>query len=399
MDFGINSIIIPLFLIVLFFLFLLAGLKVKGSNWFSPWSITCLVWIGILILFVFYNGYLNPLKGSFYFSLFLWVVSFFFSSVFSYSFFVKRKKIPTFYMNNSGLNILLLVSLAFSPVFLYVAYRALGGSYDELFSDLRGNAADRENWGALVYLKTLNQVLLVAFLWALPNISKVKIAYVFIINVLFAFVIMEKGSFFFIIIAALYIFYEKKYISKKAIVISLGVFVVLSYLFNELRNPTGTKDTEFMDFFAIYIMSPSVAFEQLSPGSSSYFGASTLLQLYKISNFFFDTDYITVSKLKDFVFIPLPTNVFTVMQPYYEDFGYCGIFSFGVINGLIMGIIYKGCVCGNSIMKCLYVYVMVILLLQFFQENFIVSFSVFVQFYIFSYLLLKPYRIRKQLSC
>lgn len=395
MEFGGSNLHVLLTMIVIFLLLLWGGLKVKGSDFFSPWAITYIVWIFILILFIFYGNSLFYLNGPFLISLFLWVLSFCFSSIFSYCIYPKKKYIEVSSINIDGSKWLFVISILLSPVYLFMAYKTLSGDYGDLFFKLRLNANQGNNeWGALVYLRTLNQVLLVASLWMIPNISKYKLLYVYVVNFLFGLAIMEKGVFFFITIVTLYVLYEKKYIQKKTIAISLSIFIFVAYLFNEIRESATTDNTGFFDFFILYILSPSVAFEQLKPDNSIQFGACTFSFIYAFINSVFNENYEVVLKLKDFVLVPIPTNVFTIMQPYYEDFGYIGVFVFGLLNGLIMGLIYKRCKSGNLVMKCLYGYVMEILLLQFFQENFFVSLSVVIQFIFFSYLFFLEFHLK-----
>ncbi|MCC8069839.1 MAG: oligosaccharide repeat unit polymerase, partial [Ruminococcus sp.] len=151
-------------------------------------------------------------------------------------------------------------------------------------------------------------------------------------------------------------------------------------------------------FFSIYILSPSVAFETLTPESGEYWGANTFPFFYILLNHISDFNYDIVLKLKEFVYVPLPTNVYTIMQPYYEDFGFVGVFIFGIINGSFIGFIYRRAIKGKPISKCLYVYLLQILILQFFQENLFVSLSVLIQILFWSYLLvgnLSFFKIKK----
>lgn len=74
-------------------------------------------------------------------------------------------------------------------------------------------------------------------------------------------------------------------------------------------------------------------------------------------------------RLQPFVFIPIPTNVYTIFQPFYQDFGYRGVAVWSVIYGLICGHLYAKKYNGNSFANCLYLYFAYILVLQFFQEN------------------------------
>jgi oligosaccharide repeat unit polymerase len=79
------------------------------------------------------------------------------------------------------------------------------------------------------------------------------------------------------------------------------------------------------------------------------------------------------------VWIPLPTNVYTAFQPFYEDFGYKGIAFFATVYGVLFGWLYRKAHSGSSTSKCMYAYITVVLMLQFFQEQFFVTLSTIIQ--------------------
>ena len=57
------------------------------------------------------------------------------------------------------------------------------------------------------------------------------------------------------------------------------------------------------------------------------------------------------------------------MQPFYVDFGEIGVAYFALIYGVFTGWCYAGYRKGNSAMKCLYTYMVMVLVLQFGQEQ------------------------------
>ena len=67
--------------------------------------------------------------------------------------------------------------------------------------------------------------------------------------------------------------------------------------------------------------------------------------------------------------MPIPTNVYTIFQPFYRDFGYWGIAVFAAIYGIIMGMTYRYSKNGNSFFICLYTYFFSLIVLQFYQEK------------------------------
>ena len=69
--------------------------------------------------------------------------------------------------------------------------------------------------------------------------------------------------------------------------------------------------------------------------------------------------------------------------PFFEDFKYKGVAFFAMFYGLFSGWCYRLMRNGNGVGKCLYVYVVYVLALQFFQENVMISIVNIIQFIFF----------------
>jgi len=214
-----------------------------------------------------------------------------------------------------------------------------------------------------------------------------------------AFAIMEKGMLFFLFLSVLFVLYEKGVIKIRSIILSLATIVLLFFVINSARSFTEDADPDdaipFLDFFAIYVLSPSVAFEQVTEDLTPQFGSHTFATIYLFLNRF-GGDYELNSKLQEFVWVPLPTNVFTVFQPFFEDFKYRGVAFFAVFYGFFSGWYYRLMRNGSGVGKCLYVYVVYVLVLQFFQENVMMSLVPVMQF-IFFVVLIMQQKIRVSL--
>lgn len=381
-----------IYLILIIFFLLLFIAYIYKSNFFSPWMITTSVWTLIGVLSIVFSDILYPLGNHFYSSIIIWVLFFFISSFIS-SKFSKSKQIYNT-PSDKVLDFFLIISILFTPLYLKEIYdNVLENGTGSLFFDLRYQALNSEkDYGILLYLKNFNKALLILeFLRKRLNYKKIII--ISIINILVGVSIMEKGTFFFITFIILFFLYHRKTISKKVLFIVLVSFLTLSFTLNSVRSHESSSSVQFVDFFAIYALSPSVAFETLEykEYSSANFGANTFPFFYGLSNALFGTEFIVEKKMQSFVNVPLPTNVYTVMQPFYEDFGYLGILFFGSLFGTFCGFIYKRSLSSNFFYG-VYSYLACLLALQFFQEEFFVSFSVFIQICIILYL---PFLLKK----
>ena len=82
----------------------------------------------------------------------------------------------------------------------------------------------------------------------------------------------------------------------------------------------------------------------------------------------------------------MPTNVYTIFQPFFIDFGYRGIAFFAVVYGVVSGYLYRLFRNGNNTGTCLYTYGVYVLLMQFYQENVFMSMVFILQFIVFTLL-------------
>ena len=372
---------------------LAAFLFFKIGDTFSPWTITTAVWLAIVVMFQFQGDLLYPLGDQFYTCLALWVPLFCASALITYHVLPKSNADAGTIAQSPPIstvvfNTLYVISMVITPLYLYkiIQVVTMFDTADMLYN-LRVLAVHGdESHGFLNYSYVLNQVLLVVALWQYPRVPMWQLVTIIIASLMSAFAIMEKGMVFFLFAAILFTLYEKRVIRMRSIFFSALFIVVLFFFINVARdyredaNPD--EATTFLDFFAIYVLSPSVAFERVQEDLSPQFGSHTFQTLYLFLNRF-GGDYEVNTKLQEFVWVPLPTNVYTVFQPFFEDFKYKGVALFALFYGLFSGWCYRLMRNGDGFGKCLYVYVVYVLALQFFQENVFVSIVTIIQFMFF----------------
>ena len=98
-------------------------------------------------------------------------------------------------------------------------------------------------------------------------------------------------------------------------------------------------------------------------------------------------DVVEKLKTQDFVMVPIYTNVYTIFQPFFIDFGYKGIAFFAALYGIICGWLYRLYKNSNNVGCCLYTFMIYALVLQFYQENIFLSLATVIEFVIFVYLM------------
>ncbi|MBO4659508.1 MAG: oligosaccharide repeat unit polymerase [Prevotella sp.] len=382
--------------IILMSLMLAAFLFFKMGDIFSPWTITTVIWLAIVVMFQFQGDLLYPLGDQFHACLALWLPIFCASALITYYVLPRNNSGQTLSqvpdINTGIFTFFYVISMVITPLYLYKIIQVVS-MFDtaDMLNNIRMLAVyGDENYGFLNYSYVLNQTLVVIGLWRYPKVPLWQLITIIIACLMSAFAIMEKGLLFFLFAAILFILYEKKVIKMRSIIISSSLLVLVFFLINGARSYSEDSDpneaTTFLDFFAIYILSPAVAFEYVEEDLTPQLGAHTFQTIYMFLNRF-GGDYEVNTKLQEFVWVPLPTNVYTVFQPFFEDFKYKGVALFAMFYGVFSGLAYRMARNGGSVGKCLYVYVVYVLALQFFQENVMMSIVNVIQFTFFTTLI------------
>ncbi len=385
-----------LILIIIMSILLVGYMLFKAGDLFAPWTITTAVWLAIVVMFQFQGDLLYPLGTQFHTCLALWLPIFCASALITYYLLpaVKdpeeaSKRLP----ETSGLifTTLYVISMVITPLYLYKIMQVVM-MFDtaDMLNNLRLLAVfGDEQYGFLNYSYVLNQVLIVVALWRYPKVPLWQLLTIVAASMMSAFAIMEKGILFFLFSALMYILYQKRVIRLRSIIFSTVSVVVVFFLINLARELT-SDDADagdampFLDFFAIYVLSPPAAFERISEDISTQFGSHTFQTIYLFLNRF-GGNYEVNTKLQEFVWVPLPTNVYTVFQPFFMDFGYRGVAFFALVYGLLSGWIYRYARNGSGFAKCVYAYAVYVLILQFYQENVMMSIVNVIQFLFFTW--------------
>ncbi|EPV6100143.1 O-antigen polymerase [Escherichia coli] len=124
-----------------------------------------------------------------------------------------------------------------------------------------------------------------------------------------------------------------------------------------------------------YIYSPIVAFGTLVDSSANWAGDYTLRFMHAIAFKVGLSGAEPVKTILDYVYVPTPTNVYTVLQPFYSDMGYYGIAVGAIIYGVMISCIYCSAKSGNLLMLAFYSVLSVSMLTQFLSETILTNLS------------------------
>ncbi len=365
---------------------------------FSPWIITLAVWIAIIVMFQFQKDLLYPLSDQFYICVTSWLIIFIVCSVATYYLMpssgnTAETKAKDIDISMLAFNTMYVISMIITPLYLYEILQVVA-MFDpaDMLNNIRLLAVfGDESHGFLSYSYIMNQVLLVSGLWQYPKIPKWKLATIFAATFMSAFAIMEKGMLFFIILVTLFVMYQKRRIKLRTIGLSGAAVILLFFIINVLRSGSLTSlennDSTLLNFFAIYILSPSVAFGRVAQDITTQVGSHTFQVPYLLLNQWGFGNFEINIKTQDFVYVPLPTNVYTIFQPFFQDFSYRGVAFFAMLYGTVTGFLYRMYKNGNGICRCIYTYFVYVLVLQFFQENIFMNIVMVMQFALFTMLI------------
>lgn len=387
---------------------ILADWHFSLGGWFAPWSITLLVWAAILVLIRLEGHLLYPLTSQFYTALALWVPTLCVTAFITFTLMEEKSagsatlcstknSGPKLEANSIIFNGLLALSLIMTPLYAWNVYRVVSQfSSADMMNNVRLLANEGGGQGVLAYSVVINQLLLIVALWRYPRILTWQLVVVIASCLMGALAIMEKGAIFFVLLMCFYIMYERRVVKMSTIVALAIVTLSGFYLFNLARqgeNSDYAQNETFADFIAMYLASPAVAFSRLSADLTPQIGANTFEFFYAVLDKFGIGRFEVHQKLQDFVWVPMPTNVYTVMQPFFIDFGYSGVAFFGALYGVIFGWLYRLYRNGKGTACVLYTYAIFILVLQFYQDNFMLSLSYIIQLTVLTVILI-PNRLR-----
>ncbi|CCY82707.1 bacteriophage HK620 O-antigen modification protein [Prevotella sp. CAG:1185] len=350
---------------------------------FSPWNTTLIVWIIILTLYTFVHKELYAVSEQFVYGITIWVFTFTISSVLTFIIFPSYKK-ASWQVCEKNVDIITLITLILVPIAVYkaVQHAFMLGSPDGIFSTLREQAVNPEEnqLGIVKYFVYVINTLLIVEIWR-DKIRKWRLLLVIGLCFLFFIATMGKMTLFMYIFTSLYLLYEKGKISLKPIFFGSLFLIALVPLMYVLRGSSENEtDAEVIgNLLIIYSVTAIIAFGQLSPCSSSQWGEVTLRFFYGILNSLGFNINTPPPIVQDFCLTPLPTNVYTVLSSYFKDFGFTGIFAFALIEGIIIGAIYKSSKTGNNLMTYLYAYIFTLLVTQFVDEQIFQGLSSIIQ--------------------
>jgi len=344
---------------------------------FSPSVITSGIWLVVLLLYTFLGSHLNPLTDKFLTAINIWVTLFCVSSLFIQALSLSRNN--RIEPSQLARNIFFYASLVTFPLLILHAYEIVKlGTSSNWMADLRSAAVggikgiNIEDSNPFYVVIWLISYFIELFYFSKEN--RKRVAVLFFMYFLFGFITMAKLHFLILILGSLYILYYKKSIKLKHLLLGMVLLSVIFYGIQLLRakdnvNKPGDSMIE------LYLLSPSPAFETVKPASTSKFGENVFRIVYAIEYKLGFTDKEPVDTLLNFVYVGVGTNTYTVLYPFYKDFGVVGVGLFAVFLGLILGYIYNKAEDGDVFFIIIYAFFLTEIIMQYGAEMFFTNLS------------------------
>lgn len=382
--------------IVFLFLFFLALLSYRlEKEFFAPLVLSPFVWCILLFIYNVFDLPFDALSNKTLCIILIWNVSLWGGAFVAGRY---KRSHPKYMLTIDGqeiddrsLKIYWIIAIVGWLWLLGVGYRRIvGGGFDNIFLSLRladtGLMESDYNYGIGAYAGPIIYLLLLVELLKKKK-SKIVIIILVIMNLGLVILTQAKTvvllNFGGCIIA---LFLAKKIRIRKLIMIG---FVLMGLMMGiQCLRAADSEDVSIVnDLLLGYILGGLPAFDQIvMAGTHSTFpGILSLSFFYTLLGALGILSPPIVSFFPDifyeggYLFVPQPTNVYTVLYRFWTDFSYGGIIIFGLLTGIIAGYFYRLVKLHKLFGILVYSFVCCALMLQFFADYLISGLSYLLQ--------------------
>jgi len=298
----------------------------------------------------------------------------------SASWLVPDERLLNFYVLLSAVCLPLLVRKAISL--------ASHGLTPNFFINLRMSLSNEDapqSFGLLAYVLT---VVFAALFLRLADARRPLLSFGVVVPAIICvcYALMGTGRtfFFLLMVPAFFIvlFTRPQALNVKNVVLFFGVLISVFVLIGQLLGKIDGEEKGALDAFSLYFFGGTSAFQEiLSAPQPLEYGANTFRMFYAILAAL-GMDVPVKQGIQGYVYIPRPTNVYSVFQPYYLDFGltyvFISQFAFGLLHSCLYSLVKKR----YTIAVLLYSISLYPLFVQWFQDAYLSAMSQWIQFMI-----------------
>lgn len=375
------------FFITFFFLFFI--LTSGKVDYFSPLSLHVVSWFFVFFIGLFVGSKFYPLTDRIFYCFMIWFCTLTLSFLLMYFSQIKIKKIDYKYELKYQKTYIILSIFACVILIGEIFYVGMGGP-NHFFLNLRLSLF-LEEYEGVRYIFAPYFYLLMTPLFAISlmchnasTLKKITTLWQII------FIISTVGKL--TILTTLLIFLVAKYVGVKKklsvfyISICLILFVMISFFINIVRKAEVDDSFSLIDMLGGYIFSPIIAFGELS-NNSEIWGEYTFRFFYAFTYKLGLNDIKPNETILDYVYIPTPINVYTGIQPFFQDFGVYGIFFGALFYSVFYSLLYFKAVEQRGVYLVIYALLSISLVLFIFAETLFTNLALNIYLIFFSIVL------------
>jgi oligosaccharide repeat unit polymerase len=292
---------------------------------------------------------------------------------------------------NAYLLALLFVSwLLVVPILLRAEELSSGGIGDTAFTALRyAVGVELEGYGVIGYALSVSLFCTIGHLVFYRSLGASRLIAAIAPTVVYSGMFAGRTAFFTTLIAGIGVLAIMRQIRvMRALLLFLIVGFLLFVSIGIALNKAGSYDEsigeslpEIVDALQTYLLGALPAFDYLRERSNALgWGINTFRSVLAFGTALGIPNLEVVPLVKEFVFVPTLTNVYTVYQPYYEDFGFTGALVFPFGFGYLHSIAYRKSSSPHGMLWIIaYAMMMYPLFMQFFQDQYFSLLSFWVQ--------------------
>ncbi|MDU1904880.1 MAG: O-antigen polymerase [Dysgonomonas sp.] len=368
----------------------------KWNSYIAPAVIISFAWGMVFVGYGLISHGMYDISIKTFFVLCIWI----FSSLLGAFFFTHVKVLPSSssdsVFNTTIRSVYYWISVIGVFPLLYIAYKQGTTMEADFLFNLRmantGIVETEYKYGIFQYVFAIAYVSLLIETYSSEKINK-RIIILLIINILLSIITMAKSTFFFLFIPFACIKIFTLNISIKKLIPFLGI-IVLFMIFVQLMRTGEDSENVISTMFNVYIFGGIPALDQIVVADTHTlnWGEMTFRFFYTVKSVVLgggieDGNYINnIFSNGQYVFVPYPTNVFTVIFPFWMDFGFLGVLVGGLIFGILAGLIYKLAIRKRAWSIVFYSYLVAVLVLPFFGEYLVTNLSYTIQLILLSYI-------------
>ena len=369
------------------------------KNWIAPSVVSSTSWGGVLLCYCLLNHGLYDISNKCLFVILLWNIclclgSFVFHSINIFSLTTRWKQPKKF--NLWVRNLFFYISLIGFIPSLYISYKqALSIGDGDLLLNLRlantGIVKTEFSLGIWAYITSISMVSYLIELLVSKGHFNRRVIVILLVNILLGLATMSKSSFMFLFASSLVVIMSIRAVRiRKMCTYTLMLLILMVGIHEGRSSSDDSKPLERV--FYTYFLGGIPALDQIVQSNmhSKIPGQNVLAIVNNVrakitgDDSYKKEEYVFDITEKGYLFVPEPTNVYTVIGKFWLDYGYIGVIIISFLLGVISAYFYKLYCLRIGWGVILYSYFFPVLLLQFFGEYIFTNLSYLLQLIILS---------------